>query len=178
MPAKKITKPHKKAQKITGKVNPLKLNIRQEQALALILEGKRDREAAEALGVNRETVTGWRLYHPAFKAKLNEARRTLWEENLDRLRRLLPLAVDTLEDILNNPEHPQRWKVALELVKNLSGAAAQVESTNPQELMLQDALRRAEAESKTPPPHISPMPLTEMVLEQEEKRLERLLSGV
>jgi len=93
------------------------LSIEQQNAIELLLAGYSDREVAERVGKCRETVTKWRLYHPAFKAELNSQRRELWNNSLERLRSLVPKAISALEDALNDPASLNRPRVALEVLK-------------------------------------------------------------
>ena len=50
------------------------LTVAQENAVDALAAGKKDAEVAALVGVNRVTVTRWRLYHPHFIAALNERR--------------------------------------------------------------------------------------------------------
>lgn len=93
------------------------LTVEQQNAITVLLTGLSDREVAETVGVCRETVTKWRLYHPAFRAELNRQRHELWEHGLDRMRSLVPRAMAALEAVLNDPENPNRGRVALEILK-------------------------------------------------------------
>jgi len=75
----------------------------QQNAVAAFLAGLSDTEAADAAGVTRQTVCGWRNHNPAVVAAMNQARRDLWERSADRLRGLVPLAIDMLEVQLGSP---------------------------------------------------------------------------
>jgi hypothetical protein len=66
----------------------------------MLVTGAIDSEVAKAVGVNRVTVTRWRLYNPAFEAELNCRRKAVWGASVDRLRTLLPRALDALEEEL------------------------------------------------------------------------------
>lgn len=72
----------------------------QELALASLLSGSSDAEAAQAAGVTRQTVNGWRNECAPFMAELQARRLSLWEAQQDRLRKLLGGAVDVLESEL------------------------------------------------------------------------------
>jgi len=90
------------------------LSVRQQNAVDLLVVGQTDGQVAEAVGVTRQTVCGWRLYHPAFQAELNRQRKAVWGSSADRLRSLLPRALDCLEEALDGPDGS---KVALQVVK-------------------------------------------------------------
>lgn len=76
----------------------------QARAVELAADGLRDAEVAAAVGVTRQTVNAWRRQHPGFQAALNVRRRELSEAAADRLRALLPKALDALEEGLNGPD--------------------------------------------------------------------------
>ena len=78
------------------------LGDKQLAALDLVVGGKPDREVAEAVGVTRQTVCEWRNHDPVFQAELNGRRRDLWAESSDRLRALVPKAVQTVEQALDS----------------------------------------------------------------------------
>jgi hypothetical protein len=69
------------------------LSIEQRNAIDLLVQGKSDQETADAVGVNRVTVTKWRNYDPWFQAELNQRRQDGWGGSVDRLRGLLPRLV-------------------------------------------------------------------------------------
>jgi len=73
------------------------LTIEQLNAVELLVMGKTDKEVAEAVGVNRVTVTKWRLYDPYFQAELNRRRKEIWGVVVDRFRSLLLKALNTVE---------------------------------------------------------------------------------
>ena len=88
-------------------------------AVELLVTGKTDRETAEAVGVARETVTSWRLYDARFQAELNKRRHDVFSSSADRLRALLPTALQVLEEELANIANPNRAKLALDLIKTI-----------------------------------------------------------
>jgi hypothetical protein len=103
------------------------LTIEQQSAIDLLLTGKTDRETADAVGVNRVTVTKWRLYDPWFRAALNRRRQETWGAAVDRLRSLLPVALDVLEDELQNGAEPGKTALA---VLRLAGLDRQQPAVN------------------------------------------------
>ncbi|HEX7380106.1 MAG TPA: hypothetical protein VF278_23495 [Pirellulales bacterium] len=72
------------------------LTIAQLNAVDRLVAGDTDQQAADAVGVNRVTVSKWRLYDPTFQAALNERRQEVFGAATDRLRSLLPKALDTM----------------------------------------------------------------------------------
>jgi hypothetical protein len=68
----------------------------QLNAIDLLAAGKTDTETAAALELHGTTVTKWRLYDPVFQAALNRRRAEIWGAAADRLRSLVPKALDVL----------------------------------------------------------------------------------
>jgi len=95
----------------------MSLSIEQLNAIDLLVTGLSDREVAEKVGVARQTITNWRLYHPVFQAELNRKRKEIWGVSGDRLRSLLPKALDRLEKTLVDDSNPNAWRVAIELLR-------------------------------------------------------------
>jgi hypothetical protein len=93
------------------------LTLAQENAIDLLVSGKNDRETAAALGLNRVTVSKWRLYDPVFQAGLNARREEVWGAGIDRLRSLVPKALEVLSGELTKEDSPNRLKAALEVLR-------------------------------------------------------------
>ena len=75
----------------------LRLTPRQETAVELLLAGKSDAATAETLGIHRTTIARWRAAHPAFQAELARRRAELYGAATERLRSLVPKALDVLQ---------------------------------------------------------------------------------
>ncbi|RBN39229.1 hypothetical protein DMN50_21360 [Priestia megaterium] len=101
----KTTKSYKREQGLT---------IEQLNAIDLLITGKTDKEVADLVGVNRVTVTKWRNYDLSFQAQLNKCRKEIWNASIDKMRALVPLAMERLN---KEVESENGWKVALEIVK-------------------------------------------------------------
>jgi hypothetical protein len=108
------------------------LTLAQQSAVDLLAAGKNDTETADALKLNRVTVTRWRLYSPEFRAALADQRAAIWGASADRLRALLPKALDALADALEHAD--DKVTVALAVLK-LAGPLPLVPSapTDPEE---------------------------------------------
>jgi hypothetical protein len=91
------------------------LTIPQLNAIDLLATGKTDQETAEAVGVTRQTVNGWRNINPYFQAELNRRRQDLWGVTVDQLRALLPRAVAVLAEELDGGN--DRAGVALSILR-------------------------------------------------------------
>lgn len=117
-----------------AKPKPAELTVAQLSAVDLLAGGKNDAETADALHLHRVTVTRWRNYSPAFRAALAERRRAVWGSAADKLRALLPKALDTLAAELENGD--DKATVALALLK-LAGPLPLTadEPTDPDEVV-------------------------------------------
>jgi hypothetical protein len=120
------------------------LTLPQQSAIDLLASGKTDTETAELLGLSRVTVSKWRLYDPVFQAALNQRRAEVWGAGCDRLRSLVPKALDTLADELDNRDNPHRLKAAIEVLKlaQQPAGAAGIGSTNAEEIVRMIVLAR------------------------------------
>ena len=72
------------------------LTPQQQAGVDLLVSGKTLTDAAEVLGVTRETVSTWTNHNPVFIAALNQRRGELWESQVETLRGLLPRALAVL----------------------------------------------------------------------------------
>lgn len=109
------------------------LSPKQALAVDLLATGTTVTQAAEASGVTRQTVSEWLHGHSAFRAALNCRRQELWAESADRIRALLPKALDVLGDEL---EGDKRLAAAVHIMRmaGLYGLPAPSGSTDPEEL--------------------------------------------
>ncbi|MES5265451.1 helix-turn-helix domain-containing protein [Priestia megaterium] len=90
------------------------LTIEQLNAIDLLIVGKTDKEVADITGVNRVTVTKWRNYDIYFQAELNQRRKAVWNVSIDKMRALVPKAIEKLEKEI---EGLNGWKVSMEIIK-------------------------------------------------------------
>lgn len=91
------------------------LTAQQHRALDLIAAGSRDSEVAENLGVNRTTVWRWRHYDSEFQAELNLRRYELSQAATERLRSLVPCALDAIAEELEGPRKLRAAATILDL---------------------------------------------------------------
>lgn len=94
----------------------------QELAIARLLSGGTDSEAAEVAGVTRQTVNAWKNENAAFQAELFARRQAVWQAQEDRLRWLLSVALDVLEGELEAraetlEARKQRLQVAVHVLR-------------------------------------------------------------
>lgn len=108
----------------------------QLNAIDLLAAGKTDKETAELLNLHRTSVTKWRLYDPVFQAALNRRRAEVWSAGIDRLRALIPKALDALAAELERPDSPNRLKAAGELLRLVPlGQPLSFGPTDPEEIV-------------------------------------------
>ena len=89
------------------------LSPAQEQTIGLLLQGQTEADVATTLQLSREEIQYWRHEHPVFLARLNQQRRMLWDEAQNRLRALVPRAIEVLEKAMAQGS----VKAAVELLK-------------------------------------------------------------
>ncbi|MFT4571945.1 MAG: hypothetical protein ACI91F_002842 [Candidatus Binatia bacterium] len=77
--------------------NEGKLTPQQAAAADLLASGQTVTKAAEAVGVSRQTVSGWLNREYAFQAEIGRRRGEVWDGACDRLRSLLPAALGVIE---------------------------------------------------------------------------------
>ena len=85
-------------------------------AIDLLATGATVTATAKATGTSRQTVSDWLNNNPVFKAELNQRRAELWGQTCDRLRALLPLALDRIELALQG-DGVEALNAALALIK-------------------------------------------------------------
>jgi transposase-like protein len=73
------------------------LTAEQATAVDQLASGKTISEIAEALEVSPQTVSEWCKSHHGVQAALNGRRHEIWRGTADRLRALLPKALEVLE---------------------------------------------------------------------------------
>ena len=95
------------------------LSIEQENAIDLLIQGKGDREVAEAVHVSRQTVNQWQNHDAVFVAALNARRQETWGSQSERLRNLVAKAIDVLEEDLSSDEKKLRQSAAIHILKSV-----------------------------------------------------------
>ncbi len=118
------------------------LTVAQQNAIDLLVLGKTDQEAADAVGVNRVTVAKWRLYDPWFQAELNRRRKELWADGVDRLRALIPKALDTLERELEQGEMGPRLALQILKLAGLERLGGSIGPDDPEQIIDAEVRRR------------------------------------
>ncbi|MCU0637024.1 MAG: helix-turn-helix domain-containing protein [Methanothrix sp.] len=138
---------------MTELTNPDKIRqLSQEQmnAIDYLLKGQSDRAAAEAVGVNRQTIWDWRNNDPLFIAELNRQRVEHWSEARERLKSLANRALDVVEQQLNSDDPRAALaaaKYVLQGTRLLGDTDLPVKGpTTPEEVLLPELRREARQE--------------------------------
>lgn len=105
------------------------LSIEQENAIDLLIQGKSDREVAEAVQVSRQTVSQWRNHDAVFIAALNAKRHEIWGSQAERLRSLISIAVDVLESDLSSEDVRLRQSAAIHVMRAVGLYGADLKPT-------------------------------------------------
>jgi hypothetical protein len=79
--------------------------VRERAVLALLSE-KSVGEAAKKAKVNEKTLRRWLSGDEAFQSEYAVARQAAFEAGIHRVQAITALAVDTLEELLGNTDHP------------------------------------------------------------------------
>jgi hypothetical protein len=100
---------------MTTKPDTYKLTPQQAAAVDALAFGVTVTDAADTVKVSRQTVSGWLHHDASFQAALNARRQELWTGHVERLRSLVPKAMDTLEAAVSDEQ--QGVAVAVHILK-------------------------------------------------------------
>lgn len=85
---------------------------KEERALTLMLQGRKDTEVAEELGISRMTIYRWKRYDGRFLKELEDRRALLREQAEDNLLELSESAIETIKDALKDNDMKIRLQAA------------------------------------------------------------------
>ena len=154
------------------------LTEQQAQAAALVAEGIALDDVAATIGEHTATVSEWREDNPAFIAEVNRRRQEAWRQAQDRLRALVPKALDALAEAVEAGDLKASFEV-LKAVGIYGKVPAPGGETDPELLQVQ----QAEAWAKAEVAKQGPRDLMGMVRAEEDRaelvhrRLAELRSG-
>jgi len=126
------------------------LTMPQLSAIDLLASGKTDKETAELLNLSRTCVTEWRCYSPVFQAALNRRRAEIWGAAADRLRSLIPQALDVLAAALGSGYAPSQMKAALAILRLARFSAAQKIGPDEPEAIVRGVVDRLRGQAQDP----------------------------
>jgi hypothetical protein len=99
---------------MTKRTKTYPLTDQQRAAITVLIEGGSVAAAATAANVDVGTLRESMRRDPAFRAELNAQRHEAWNASANRLRQLVPAALDVLQDTMGGP---QRLQAALAILK-------------------------------------------------------------
>ena len=110
------------------------LSQQQRTAIDLLVTGNTLQAVADAIGVQRPTVSQWVTHHPGFQAEVNLRRQQLWADLVDGLRALAPKAMEVLKAELEGETPLQAAIHVLKACGLYGGIAAPRGATDPRVL--------------------------------------------
>jgi hypothetical protein len=96
------------------------LSSAQLKAVCLLASGESVTDTAVAVGVARQTLSGWKNHNSAFQAELARKQAEIWNESRERLRTALPKATEVLISALDD-DSPRVRLSAARTVISLNG---------------------------------------------------------
>jgi hypothetical protein len=88
------------------------LTPKQEEAIAALLSYPTIKQAAESLGIGERTLHRWLVEDHDFIAAYRQARRVVFAQAVAQTQRLLPLAINTLGQIMADKAAPHTARVS------------------------------------------------------------------
>lgn len=87
-------------------VVPDELTPKQEAVALAIATGQTIRDAAASIDIHERTVYRWIAASPAFRERVRELRKALFDEAVGRLAKLAGKAIDTIGGLLDSDSEP------------------------------------------------------------------------
>lgn len=158
-----------------------KFDRKKDEAIAALLSHKSLEDAARAIGVNPNTLTRWKK-ETEFLEGLEEARRLMYSEAIERLRSAAGAAASTVLKVMINPSTPPAVKLkAAEIVLDKAEVTKGFEHRlEVVEALLQSALKSSMPSTGERPPiptlHLGPPAGTSDPAQHNEIERERVAS--
>lgn len=119
---------------------------KEERALTLILQGRKDTEVAEELGISRMTIYRWKKYNARFLKDLEDRRALLREQAEDSLLELSESAVEAIKDALKDNDMKVRLQAAKLVMGMLGIGKGKEKDSSPILELLGEAIQGIEGE--------------------------------
>jgi hypothetical protein len=126
------------------------LSEQQQAAVELLAAGQTDKDAASTLNLPAASVVKWRMHDPVFQAALNACRADAWRAGIDRLRSMVPKALDALANELNRADNPDRCKIALDILRLAKLADISPQGPEEPETIVRLAVNRERQQARGP----------------------------
>lgn len=104
-----------------SKSEKYQLSPQQTQALDLLLAGRTITQAAEEVGITRETLSRWRNHDPAFQAAYNASLRSSWEACQSKLLEKRIHALDRLAELVDSDNDALALRACMALLRLKAG---------------------------------------------------------
>src|SRR5258706_2852981 len=127
--------PRPEIHKIHTREHPL--TSEQRLAIHLLLLGQTDQNVADAVHLERSSITRWRLYHPTFRAELNRQREALWLNHADRIRAIAASALDVLQNHLSRTSERSSFRAAISILRLAAKITPPIGPTDEWDLLAQ-----------------------------------------
>lgn len=108
-----------------------KLTEQEERAAAALADGKPLAEAAELSGLPLDELASHATGYPAFIADVNRRRRLAWAAHTDRLRALVPEAIEALGGLLKSEDERTRHVAAVSILRAVGLYGQDLAPTGP-----------------------------------------------
>src|SRR6266850_2111821 len=128
-----IPSPPPEIHKIHTREHPL--TPQQRLAIHVLLQGQTDQQTADAVRLERSSITRWRLYHPTFRAELNRQREALWLNHADRIRAIAATALNVLQNHLSSTSERSAFRAAISILRLASKIAPPIGPTDEFDLL-------------------------------------------
>jgi len=93
------------------------MSVEQMNAIELLALGRTDQEAADTVGVTRQTVNKWRNHDTRFEVALNLKRQELWAGHADALRAMVSRALEVLAEDMGADDLRLRQTAAVQILR-------------------------------------------------------------
>ena len=91
---------------------PEGLTPKQEEAIAALLTYPTIKQAAESVGIGERTLHRWLVEEVEFITAYRQARRVVFAQAIAQTQRLLPLAINTLGQVMADKSAPHAARVS------------------------------------------------------------------
>ncbi len=125
----------------------MKLTPQHYEAINQLLQGVNGTDTAAKIGVSRETVSRWKA-DCDFMAAMNERLHDNHAATQTRLRYLSTLALETVEEVLSNPNAPAKDKLtaSFKVLELVNAQPGEIQSADSDQLKREEEQLRKDQE--------------------------------
>ncbi|HEY1921775.1 MAG TPA: helix-turn-helix domain-containing protein [Tepidisphaeraceae bacterium] len=129
---------------------PLGITDIQFRAIELAIQGHRDTQIAQMLGLDRKTIWNWKTHDENYRDALTRARTHLHSTTVDRCQNIAQQATLVLADFLSEDNVPN---IRLRAAQILLSTASRIK---PEKVKLPSPPQQQQEEDDFPPPFLPP----------------------